>query len=126
MSISITNASNNSLMGDKFEIDEKPIKRVPTSLFEHQHNNSITNDSISLEIKSQKMKSHSRKHHHHHKKAKANSPLKQPKRPKGVCFKKNFVEVIDVECWKLYNMENYQLPNENNRREKVKCVCTVF
>ena len=96
----------------------------------------IDNSEIDLSFQSPQIKSKkSRKKHkkHHHKKknssdARDNSINKEVK--KGVSFKKNLFEVIYVESYKQYNMENYQPKNVDNRDIQddphfVKC-CLIY
>ena len=74
------------------------------------------------------------KKHHHRKKNSSdattdNSINKEVKR-KGVSFKKNLFEVIYVESFKQYNMENYQPKNVDNSVARddphfVKC-CLIY
>ena len=49
-------------------------------------------------------------------------------RNKKVTFKSKFVEVINVESFKLYNLEYTELPNYNNLRtkESTKCTCLII
>lgn len=93
----------------------------------------IDNSEIDLSFQSPQIKSKkSRKKHkkHHHKKKNSsdtrdNSINKEVK--KGVSFKKNLFEVIYVESYKQYNMENYQPKNVDNRDDAhfVKC-CLIY
>ena len=96
----------------------------------------IDNSEIDLSFQSPQIKSKkSRKKHkkHHHKKknssdARDNSINKKVK--KGVSFKKNLFEVIYVESYKQYNMENYQPKNVDNRDIRddphfIKC-CLIY
>ena len=97
----------------------------------------IDNSEIDLSFQSPQIKSKkSRKKHkkHHHKKKNSsdtrdnNSINKEVK--KGVSFKKNLFEVIYVESYKQYNMENYQPKNVDNRDiwddpHFVKC-CLIY
>ena len=96
----------------------------------------IDNSEIDLSFQSPQIKSKkSRKKHkkHHHKKknssdARDNSINKEVK--KGVSFKKNLFEVIYVESYKQYNMENYQPKNVDNRDIRddphvIKC-CLIY
>ena len=96
----------------------------------------IDNSEIDLSFQSPQIKSKkSRKKHkkHHHKKKNSsdkrdNSINKEVK--KGVSFKKNLFEVIYVESYKQYNMENYQPKNDDNRDIRddphfIKC-CLIY
>ena len=98
----------------------------------------IDNSEIDLSFQSPQIKSKkSRKKHkkHHHRKKNSsdtttdNSINKEVKR-KGVSFKKNLFEVIYVESFKQYNMENYQPKNVDNSVARddphfVKC-CLIY
>ena len=93
----------------------------------------IDNSEIDLsfqspQIKSKKSKKKHKKHHHKKKNSsdtRDNSINKEVK--KGVSFKKNLFEVIYVESYKQYNMENYQPKNVDNRDDAhfVKC-CLIY
>ena len=118
------------------QFDEKTEKNNPlekTNIFKLC---GIDNSEIDLSFQSPQIKSKkSRKKHnkHHHKKknssdARDNSINKEVK--KGVSFKKNLFEVIYVESYKQYNMENYQPKNVDNRDIRddphfVKC-CLIY
>lgn len=119
------------------QLDEKTEKNNPlekTNIFKLC---GIDNSEIDLSFQSPQIKSKkSRKKHkkHHHKKKNSsdtttdNSINKEVKK-KGVSFKKNLFEVIYVESFKQYNMENYQPKNVDNVARDdphfVKC-CLIY
>ena len=120
------------------QFDEKTEKNNPlekTNIFKPC---GIDNTEIDLSFQSPQIKSKkSRKKHkkHHHRKKNSsdtttdNSINKEVKR-KGVSFKKNLFEVIYVESFKQYNMENYQPKNVDNSVARddphfVKC-CLIY
>ena len=119
------------------QFDEKTEKNNPlekTNIFKLC---GIDNSEIDLSFQSPQIKSKkSRKKHkkHHHKKKNSsdtttdNSINKEVKK-KGVSFKKNLFEVIYVESFKQYNMENYQPKNVDNVARDdphfVKC-CLIY
>ena len=119
------------------QLDEKTEKNNPlekTNIFKLC---GIDNSEIDLSFQSPQIKSKkSRKKHkkHHHKKKNSsdtttdNSINKEVKK-KGVSFKKNLFEVIYVESFKQYNMENYQPKNVDNvardDQHFVKC-CLIY
>jgi len=43
------------------------------------------------------------------------------KKNKHVKFKKNFVEIFEIECWKKYNENNVY-----GKKKKVYCKCNIF
>ena len=120
------------------QFDEKTEKNNPlekTNIFKLC---GIDNSEIDLSFQSPqiKLKKSRKKHkkHHHRKKNSSdtttdNSINKEVKR-KGVSFKKNLFEVIYVESFKQYNMENYQPKNVDNSVARddphfVKC-CLIY
>ena len=114
------------------QLDEKTEKNNPlekTNIFKLC---GIDNSEIDLSFQSPQTKSKKsrKKHKKHHKKKNSsdtrdNSINKEVK--KGVSFKKNLFEVIYVESYKQYNMENYQPKNVDNRDDAhfVKC-CLIY
>ena len=120
------------------QFDEKTEKNNPlekTNIFKLC---GIDNSEIDLSFQSPQIKSKkSRKKHkkHHHRKKNSSDTTtdhsinKEVKR-KGVSFKKNLFEVIYVESFKQYNMENYQPKNVDNSVARddphfVKC-CLIY
>ncbi len=45
---------------------------------------------------------------------------------KRVMFKKNIAEVINVECWKKYNMDISVCIGDDSDKDKTKCTCLIF
>lgn len=51
---------------------------------------------------------------------------------KKVIFSSNFVNIIPVENWKMYNIDcsifpcEYQPQNEQKEKEKIRCNCIIF
>ena len=41
-------------------------------------------------------------------------------------FKKNIAEVINVECWKKYNMDISVCIGDDSDKDKTKCTCLIF
>ena len=104
------------------QLDEKTEKNNPlekTNIFKlcGIDNSEIDLSFQSPQIKSKKSRKKHKKHHHRKKNSSDtttdNSINKEVKR-KGVSFKKNLFEVIYVESFKQYNMENYQPKNVDN------------
>lgn len=89
----------------------------------------INNNSINLEFKSTNS-SVSGKLHKKKKSSKNGYNSIQhnsaPKIKQGVNFKKNFVEIINVECWKKYNMDISVSQSESGDKDKTKCTCSIF
>ena len=120
------------------QFDEKTEKNNPLEMTNIFKLCGIDNSEIDLSFQSPQIKSKkSRKKHkkHHHRKKNSsdtttdNSINKEVKR-KGVSFKKNLFEVIYVESFKQYNMENYQPKNVDNSVARddphfVKC-CLIY
>ena len=120
------------------QLDEKTEKNNPlekTNIFKlcGIDNSEIDLSFQSPQIKSKKSRKKHKKHHHRKKNSSDtttdNSINKEVKR-KGVSFKKNLFEVIYVESFKQYNMENYQPKNVDNSVARddphfVKC-CLIY
>ena len=120
------------------QFDEKTEKNNPlekTNIFKlcGIDNSEIDLSFQSPQIKSKKSRKKHKKHHHRKKNSSDtttdNSINKEVKR-KGVSFKKNLFEVIYVESFKQYNMENYQPKNVDNSVARddphfVKC-CLIY
>ena len=120
------------------QLDEKTEKTNPlekTNIFKlcGIDNSEIDLSFQSPQIKSKKSRKKHKKHHHRKKNSSDtttdNSINKEVKR-KGVSFKKNLFEVIYVESFKQYNMENYQPKNVDNSVARddphfVKC-CLIY
>ena len=120
------------------QFDEKTEKNNPlekTNIFKlcGIDNSEIDLSFQSPQIKSKKSRKKHKKHHHRKKNSSDtttdNSINKEVKR-KGVSFKKNLFEVIYVESFKQYNMENYQPKNVDNSVVRddphfVKC-CLIY
>ena len=120
------------------QFDEKTGKNNPlekTNIFKlcGIDNSEIDLSFQSPQIKSKKSRKKHKKHHHRKKNSSDtttdNSINKEVKR-KGVSFKKNLFEVIYVESFKQYNMENYQPKNVDNSVARddphfVKC-CLIY
>ena len=119
------------------QLDEKTEKNNPlekTNIFKLC---GIDNSEIDLSFQSPQIKSKkSRKKHkkHHHKKKNSSDTttdnnINKEVKKKGVSFKKNLFEVIYVESFKQYNMENYQPKNVDNVARDdphfVKC-CLIY
>ena len=88
----------------------------------------INSNSINLEFKSTNSSS-SGKLHNKKKSSKNGHSTKHNSAPKikqGVNFKKNFVEIINVECWKKYNMDISVSQSESGDKDKTKCSCSIF
>ena len=120
------------------QFDEKTEENNPlekTNIFKlcGIDNSEIDLSFQSPQIKSKKSRKKHKKHHHRKKNSSDtttdNSINKEVKR-KGVSFKKNLFEVIYVESFKQYNMENYQPKNVDNSVARddphfVKC-CLIY
>ena len=64
---------------------------------------------------------------------KTESKFMDKDRKKKVMFKNDFVETIDVECWKDYNCDCSENPSQwdkpqdqKTKKEEVYCSCSVF
>ena len=54
-----------------------------------------------------------------------NNNISNNSKKNNVIFKKNFLEVINVECWKKYNSDISETPSSKSK-EQTKCTCIIF
>jgi hypothetical protein len=121
----------------------KHSKRKGSSKGKSSRNDCLEVGSINLGIESTTSSSNSKQQHHRkksyrkkHQHNKALTPERKSKRVhkehdkrnKHVTFKAKFVDVINVESYKMYNLEYTELPNPNNIRTKepTKCTCLII
>ena len=119
------------------QLDEKTEKNNPlekTNIFKlcGIDNSEIDLSFQSPQIKSKKSRKKHKKHHHRKKNSSdttTDNSINKEVKKKGVSFKKNLFEVIYVESFKQYNMENYQPKNVDNVARDdphfVKC-CLIY
>lgn len=80
---------------------------------------SIHSSSINLEFKGGNKSKNKKKTH-----SSTGNVSKQNK--KRVVFKKNIAEIINVECWKKYNMDISESVGDDSDKDKTKCTCLIF
>ena len=95
----------------KNSVEEKSIKSGSINL--EFNNNNISNNSKLFGAESGSV----------FRRDSSTQPFKIKKN--NVIFKKNFLELINVECWKKYNSDISETPSSKSK-EQTKCTCIIF
>ena len=86
---------------------------------------SIKSGSINLEFNNNNISNNSKKPKQKQSLTRDSSTQPFKIKKNNVIFKKNFLEVINVECWKKYNSDISETPSSKSK-EQTKCTCIIF
>ena len=86
---------------------------------------SIKSGSINLEFNNNNISNNSKKHKQKQSLTRDSSTQPFKIKKNNVIFKKNFLEVINVECWKKYNSDISETPSSRSKKQ-TKCTCIIF
>jgi hypothetical protein len=105
-------------MSSQSKKKEVKHKKNLSEIFE---NNDISKDNIKIDLDTNDMSNKSIN------KNKKDEYGKMKLKKKKVSFNKH-IDIIKVECWKEYNLENNVEPNTKNQEKDntTKCTCQIF
>ena len=111
--------SSSVLRRKKTETGENSTTKLGLTTDKSTSNNKTLNSSENRESKSKKKEKESQKLIRN-----KTMNLPQQKKKSGVKFKKDFIQTINVESYKKYNMDMSN--NESESNQSVKCRCEIF